>query len=412
MGFRSVLKYRYDHTHENQIWNKLVSELKTEYNTSKQEAYLIGNLMAGGHELDALFIKEDCIVVIDFKNYGGALEVSENEPWTVSGVEINSGRKNPLSQLSDNKYAVLDVLKKKLPNDYENWINLGHIAALVLFHQDIVYDTSNTRLDLSQAVSMWFHISDFSHVTQTLDEITSKQTSIKGERAAMLFKALGVTDFGISEGKEDTREGIEDTREGIEDSNAFVGDRNIDDKDLSNDFANFYYQKANSLDEIKVLIVGQDPYRTNSNGVAFCKDSYYELYREGCSGGTVLKSLGLTKEEARLFSRKNPKNLFYELLTTCGICFINVFNTVTEQISVEQRDEVAFDARVNNLPLMEKANLIIILGKGKTKSAFEEYYPKVKYTHCLIHPSWRNKDEQEWKDTWATNFLENVPGVF
>ena len=412
MGFKSTLKFKYSHTHENQIWNRLVKVLKEEYRTTKEDVYLIGNLIAEGHELDALFIKEDSIVVIDFKNYGGALEVSENEPWTASGVEINSGRKNPLAQLSDNKYAVLDLLKKKLPNDYNNWINLGHIAALVLFHQDIVYETSKTKNDLSQSVSMWFHISDFKRVTQTLDEITSKQTSIKGERAAILFEALGVTIFCKPEGIEDTREVIEDTREVIEDAGEFSTNGNIDDTDFSDDFAGLYYKKAKSLKEIKVLIIGQDPYPANSNGVAFCKDSYYELYQEGCSGGTVLKSLGLTKEKSRLISRKNPKNLFYELLTSCGICFINVFNTVYDQIPVEQIDKAAHDARENNLHLAEKANVIIILGKGKTRLTFEEYYPEVKYTYCLIHPSLKNKDEQEWKDTWDTNFLENLPGIF
>ena len=405
MGFKSTLKFKYSHTHENQIWNKLINVLKAEYSTSKENVYLIGNLIAEGHELDALFIKEDSIVVIDFKNYGGALKVSENDPWTASGVEINSGRKNPLAQLSDNKYAVLDVLKKKLPDDYANWINLGHIAALVLFHQDIIYDISNTRNDLSQSVSMWFHITDFNRVTQTLDEITSKQTSIKGERAAILFEALGVTSFNKSEGVEDKKEIIEDAIE-------LAASENIDDKDLSENFENLYYKKAKNLSEIKVLIVGQDPYPTSPNGVAFCKDSYYELYQEGCSGGTVLKSLGLTKEKARLISRKNPKNLFYELLTSCGICFINVFNTVYDQIPIEQIDKAACDARERNLLLAEKANIIIILGKGKTRSTFEEYYPEVKYNYCLIHPSLKNKDEQEWKETWDTNYLENLPGIF
>ena len=171
-------------------------------------------------------------------------------------------------------------------------------------------------------------------------------------------------------------------------------------------------KKAKSLKEIKVLIIGQDPYPANSNGVAFCKDSYYELYQEGCSGGTVLKSLGLTKEKARLISRKNPKNLFYELLTSCGICFINVFNTVYDQIPIEQIDKAACDAKERNLLLAEKANIIIILGKGKTRSTFEEYYSEVKYNYCLIHPSLKNKDEQEWKETWDTNYLENLPGIF
>ena len=120
MGFKSTLKFKYSHTHENQIWNRLVNGLEAQYRAATEDVYLIGNLIAEGHELDAVFVKEDAIIVIDFKNYGGNLEISENEPWTASGKEINSGRKNPLAQLSDNKYAVLDLLKKNLPHDYKN----------------------------------------------------------------------------------------------------------------------------------------------------------------------------------------------------------------------------------------------------------------------------------------------------
>ena len=327
MGFKSTLKYKYSHTHENQIWNRLVNELEAQYRAATEDVYLIGNLIAEGHELDAVFVKEDAIVVIDFKNYGGNLEISENEPWTASGVEINSGRKNPLAQLSDNKYAVLDLLKKKLPHDYKNWINLGHIAALALFHQDIVYETSNIKNDLSQSVSMWFHICDFKRVAQTLDEITSKQTSIKGERVAILFEALGVKIFSKPDNYESTKEVIDDPETVIGDVEYVSANGSSVNTDLSDDFAVLYYKKAKSLKEIKVLLIGQDPYPANSNGVAFCKNSYYELYQEDCSGGTVLKSLGLTKEKSRLISRKNPKNLFYDLLASRGICFVNIFNS-------------------------------------------------------------------------------------
>ena len=67
----------------------------TEYGSSDEEVYLVGNLLAGGKELDALLVKEDALIVIDFKDYGGTLVISENEPWTISGIEINSNRKKP-----------------------------------------------------------------------------------------------------------------------------------------------------------------------------------------------------------------------------------------------------------------------------------------------------------------------------
>ena len=95
MAFKSFLNFKYSHTHENKIWNKLCYELQAEYGSSDEEVYLVGNLLAGGKELDALLVKEDALIVIDFKDYGGTLVISENEPWTISGIEINSNRKKP-----------------------------------------------------------------------------------------------------------------------------------------------------------------------------------------------------------------------------------------------------------------------------------------------------------------------------
>ncbi len=120
-----------------------------------------------------MLVKEDAVIVIDFKDYGGTLVISENEPWTISGIEINSNRKNPFAQLSDNKYAVLATLKKKLPSGYESWINIGHINALVLFHQSINYDIDRLSHDLSHSASKWFNVCDFQNFTMHISEVTS-----------------------------------------------------------------------------------------------------------------------------------------------------------------------------------------------------------------------------------------------
>lgn len=94
MGFNVTLNFRYSNTHENRFWNNLVSALNKEFADSDEQVVLIGNLLAEGREIDALLIKEDALVVIDFKDYGGELTISENEPWTISGTIINSSRKN------------------------------------------------------------------------------------------------------------------------------------------------------------------------------------------------------------------------------------------------------------------------------------------------------------------------------
>lgn len=397
MGFKTKLCFRYSTTHENRIWNKLVDILTNEFSNRSEEIFLIGNLMVDGRELDALVVKEDAVVVVDFKDYGGVLTISENQPWTASGVNVNSSRKNPFAQLSDNKYAVLNILKNKLPEGFENWINIGHINALVMFHQPIDYDISNLKYDLSASASRWFHVCDIEHVVRTIDEITSSQTSLKGQRAGILFDALGISD--ILEAEQQLR--VEDLAPKI--------DSQFDDEE-SLKFSDLYYSKARCMESIQLLIVGQDPYPTNPNGVAFCKNSYYELFQEDCSGGIVLKSLGLDKEKSREVSRKNPKNLFYKLLTSHGICFINVFNKTSDQLSVEDTKAAAEEARDFNMPIIEKSKTIVLLGKGRTRSTFEKYYPSMQYHHVLIHPSPKAKvgSEEEWTETWETQKLFNI----
>lgn len=409
MGFKSKLCFKYSTTHENRIWNKLIDVFGREFGNRSDDVYLVGNLIAEGKEIDALIVKEDAIIVVDFKDYGGVLSVSENQPWTASGVNINSDRKNPFGQLSDNKYAVLNLLKNRLPLGYENWVNIGHINALVLFHQSIEYDMGCLQMDLSPSASRWFNICDFDHVIQTVGEITSRQTSLKGERIDILFKSLGIEDILFSE-KVNYVESVDAGQEfvPIKDIASLQNESVINDDNES--FIDLYYSKAKSMDSIRLLIVGQDPYPTNSNGVAFCKNSYYELFQDDCSGGVVLKSMGIDKEKARLISKKNPKNLFYELLTSCGICFINVFNKLYDRLSIEEIKLAAEEARQFNMPIVQKSKTIVLLGKGRTKSTFDEFYSGINYQHVLIHPSPKAKagNETEWSETWETEKLASL----
>jgi hypothetical protein len=409
MGFKSKLCFKYSTTHENRIWNKLVDVFGGEFDNRSENIYLVGNLIAEGKELDALIVKEDAIIVVDFKDYGGILSVSENQPWTVSGFNINSDRKNPFGQLSDNKYAVLNLLKNRLPVGYENWVNIGHINALVLFHQPVEYDVSRIQVDLSPSASRWFNICDFDHIIQTVDEITSRQTSLKGERIDILFKSLGVEDILTSK-KVNQVDSVGFGQEfvPIKDISSLKNECVINEG--SESFVDLYYSKAKSMDSIRLLIVGQDPYPTNSNGVAFCKDSYYELFQDDCSGGIVLKSMGIDKEMARLISRKNPKNLFYELLTSCGICFVNVFNKLYDRLSIEEIKLAAEEACQFNMPIVQKSKTIVLLGKGRTKNTFDEFYSGINYQHVLIHPSQKARagNETEWSEAWESAKLASL----
>lgn len=414
MGFKSSLAFRYSTTHENRAWNKLKGLLEQEWLGREQELLLIGNIVVAGKEIDAMVIKEDALIVIDFKDCGGQLQVSANGPWFAAGKEINSGRKNPFLQLSDNKYAVLGQLKQSLPEGYKNWINIGHINAQVLFHQEIDYDIELLPAELGHGVSKWFGVCDFGNVVTTVDDIVSSETSIRSGRERQILEALGypTLDFDDSAQESEEIDRLEHNDVGqptkvneftrVEKAEAATLNSQIPKVDNAS-FSDLYYSTAKALSRINILIVGQDPYPTNANGVAFCKNSYYEQFLEDCSGGRVLLALGITKEIARGMARKNPKNLFFRLLNDCGICFTNMIDVPMDQLSVEQVEAEIRKAQSRNFPLLQTSKLVVVLGKGTAKRLFAEYYPDYEPDLTLIHPSLRARSgsEAEWDSTWG-----------
>ena len=405
MAVNCVRLDKFETIHENRFWNSLKDHLQKHYSKSEDEIFLIGNIIIEGKQIDALCIKSDALIAIDFKDYGGELKVSENAPWVIDGVQINSGGKNPFQQLYAHKFAILNALESKLPKGFDNWINLGHINALVLFQQPIKYDSTRIQYDLSHPVSKWFNICDFDHVVQTLDEIVSSSTLIKGKNRDDLLDALGVLHLTQKNG--DTAG--EDIEIDSPENTLGVGQSPINGLE-ENTFAHFYYTQAKRLKKIDFLIIGQDPYPSKPNGVAFCKDWGYELFQEDCAGGVVLNSLGLNREMAKAAGLKNPKEIFLFLLNEKGICFLNISNKRFSDLAYDQVDSSLRETRDFNLPFVEKAKRIILLGKSKTQKYFSQYYPEFSPDHIFIHPSLvaKEADEEEWLGVWGGNTLEKI----
>ncbi len=179
-------------------------------------------------------------------------------------------------------------------------------------------------------------------------------------------------------------------------------------------FANNYYQAATELKEIDLLIIGQDPYPKDANGVAFCKNELEQFFDESCCGKDLLFSLGMSED----FVRKgfaNPRHCFQNLLVKHKICFINASNAVTKDMNETQLELILEESKEFNLPFLKKAKQIIILGTGKTKEYYHRYNCGIEYTEAVIHPTGRNKKEylSQWKKIWGTNYLQikyDIPG--
>lgn len=182
------------------------------------------------------------------------------------------------------------------------------------------------------------------------------------------------------------------------------------ESDLENKllFHEQYQDLIKQKGEIDFLIVGQDPYPQGANGVAFCKNSHYEFFQDTCCGNLVTTSLGLNQEQIKA-DYKNPKVMFFDLLLTKGIGFINVSNKLLSKLNVDELERAILETKSENLEALSKAKHIILLGRGKTLSYFKKYYSDYKYDSVLLHPSKnvKNGNEDEWNKLWTSNYIES-----
>ena len=117
-----LLVYRpnlFQNTAENLQFRALCTELKRRIDASDNHAgnrqslcIMVGNLNFAEKEFDAFLIKKEGIVLLEFKNYGGKITVSNNEwkgasdgqPFLIKG---GSGGKTPLEQARLNRNAFI-----------------------------------------------------------------------------------------------------------------------------------------------------------------------------------------------------------------------------------------------------------------------------------------------------------------
>ena len=163
-----------------------------------------------------------------------------------------------------------------------------------------------------------------------------------------------------------------------------------------------YRKAAKKVAQLKLLIVGQDPYPRGSNGIAFCKNTFDELFDQYCCGKEVLFSLGYSEDMIRSdFS--SPKELFFHLLSN-GIAFINVSSVL---LDFADDESIKDDIEYNSL-FLDKAFSVVILGKSKAMELFKLNYPKHEVGEALLHPSGKAKEfnKTEWNNKWAQPYLK------
>lgn len=139
--------------------------------------YLSGKLNINGVDVDGLIIKEDAIVLVEFKNYAGNIKAQVNGDWFHDSERINGGApkndgtsKTVFEQLKINRRALRDGLAHFTKN--ENACN--NIQALVVFSS---IKTLQLDEEFKWGANAWVNVTDIEHIGDELDTIKAKTRS-------------------------------------------------------------------------------------------------------------------------------------------------------------------------------------------------------------------------------------------
>lgn len=208
MAFKSYLVRQYENTHENSFFRTFSFQLRKSFGDSDGLNILIGNVNCNGHEIDAIYLSKGKVIVIDFKNYGGILTFSENNPWQIRNgkdfvfVKGGGGIRNPFQQVNAYRHSLIQFLSNKqneiLDTNHEN-LNLGHISALVLFHQPVEFDINN----IPQTIQKYFGIADNNTCIGYIEDRVSRQLNFSDSEVQKILIALNIKEDNIFDEKKE-----------------------------------------------------------------------------------------------------------------------------------------------------------------------------------------------------------------
>ena len=185
----SLLVYKvadYSFTAEREQYRTICEALKQKYSGKDEMCLFVANYNIYDSELDGIIFKNDAVISVEFKNYGGEVTAVENGEWKLTdGTIIKGGsRKNPYQQAKVNhinlKNGLVDgmILSQTV---------LRNVPALIVFNQPIKCNNL-----LSGRVKSWLHITDNDHFLQKLSDITERSTDISNEEILELVERMNL----------------------------------------------------------------------------------------------------------------------------------------------------------------------------------------------------------------------------
>ena len=183
----------YEHTAEREQYRALCKQLKAHYENRDEICIFIANYNIYDCELDGIIIKQDAIMAVEFKNFGGTITAVENGHWKAEDGTIVKGgsRKSVYQQANLNHLAIKrgfeegDILSKK---------TMKNVAALVVFHHPITLVSQ-----LSQKTQSWLHVCDETTFIEKVQDITSSCFDLSKEDMIELVRKMALDEDYLEE---------------------------------------------------------------------------------------------------------------------------------------------------------------------------------------------------------------------
>lgn len=186
-GFIAFRCTNFENTAEREQFRLLCNTLKEKYKNTDDFCLLIANYNIYDSEFDSILIKNDAIIAIEFKNYGGKIIATENGEWTSDGNIIKGGSRKTVYQQARVNHAALRNGLRELGINAE-WIK--NVPSLIVFNQDIEVDNQ-----LSSKVRSWLHITDNKHFLEKVEDITSKSTDLSNADIIDIAIKMNLSNF-------------------------------------------------------------------------------------------------------------------------------------------------------------------------------------------------------------------------
>jgi len=201
MAYQSFLVERFETTHENIFFRELTKKFEEAYATIAGNHVFIGNLSVGGHALDAVFIKNGALIVIDFKDYEGQLTFSENGPWKIKkGTDFifvagGASARNPFQQVKAYRFSLFPLLADKEESILEtnHKIEWSHTNAMVLFQREIQFDSN----EIPAKIQRFFHITDVNNVIAKINDSYSSQLNLTDKEISNILQVLNIENSSL-----------------------------------------------------------------------------------------------------------------------------------------------------------------------------------------------------------------------